>query len=254
RHGRAGGRAPVRGERPDDRVQPGGSGGGGPRDRILNTRGGRLRPSLLQRLLYRAPISTGFPGGDMKEIWVEKYRPTKLDEIVGQDEIVSRLKAYVRAGNLPHLLFAGPAGTGKTTSAIALARELFGEDWRTNFAELNASDERGLEVVRVKIKDMARTAPIGERGFKIIFLDEADNLTSDAQAALRRTMETYTRTARFVMSCNYSSRIIEAIQSRTAVFRFRPLKPDAIRTYLERIAKSEKRKRTKQGTGAGGCV
>jgi len=186
----------------------------------------------------------------MKEIWVEKYRPTKLDEIVGQDEIVSRLKAYVRAGNLPHLLFAGPAGTGKTTSAIALARELFGEDWRTNFAELNASDERGLDVVRVKIKDMARTAPIGERGFKIIFLDEADNLTSDAQAALRRTMETYTRTARFVMSCNYSSRIIEPIQSRTAVFRFRPLKPDAIRTYLERIAKSEKLKVTKEGMDA----
>jgi replication factor C small subunit len=186
----------------------------------------------------------------MKEIWVEKYRPTTLDEIVGQDEVVSRLKAYVKAGNLPHLLFAGPAGTGKTTSAIALARELFGELWRTNFAELNASDERGIETVRVKIKDIARTAPIGERGFKIIFLDEADNLTSDAQAALRRTMENYTRTARFVLSANYSSRIIEPIQSRTAVFRFRPVKPDAIRTYLDRIAKAEKLKVTKEGMDA----
>ena len=91
----------------------------------------------------------------MKEVWVEKYRPTRLDDIVGQDEVVSRLKAYVRAGNLPHLLFAGPAGTGKTTSAIALARELFGEEWRANFAELNSSDERGIETVRVKIKDIA---------------------------------------------------------------------------------------------------
>ena len=181
---------------------------------------------------------------------MEKYRPTKLDDIVGQDDIVARLRAYVKAGNLPHLLFAGPAGTGKTTSAIALARELFGEDWRTNFAELNSSDERGIETVRVKIKDIARTAPIGERGFKIIFLDEADNLTSDAQAALRRTMENYTRTARFVLSANYSSRIIEPIQSRTAVFRFRPIKPDAIRTYLDRIAKAEKLKVTKEGMDA----
>ena len=186
----------------------------------------------------------------MKEIWVEKYRPTTLDDIVGQDDVVSRLKAYVKAGNLPHLLFAGPAGTGKTTSAIALARELFGELWRTNFAELNGSDERGIETVRVKIKDIARTAPIGERGFKIIFLDEADNLTSDAQAALRRTMENYTRTARFILSANYSSRIIEPIQSRTAVFRFRPVKPDAIRTVLDRIAKAEKLKVTKEGMDA----
>ena len=181
---------------------------------------------------------------------MEKYRPAKLDEVVGQEDIVARLKAYVRAGNLPHLLFAGPAGTGKTTCAIALARELYGEEWKTNFGETNASDERGIEVVRGKIKDMARTAPIGERGFKIIFLDEADNLTGDAQAALRRTMETYTRTARFILSCNYSSRIIEPIQSRTAVFRFRPLKPEAISEYLERVAKGEKLKITKEGMDA----
>jgi len=186
----------------------------------------------------------------VKDIWVEKYRPATLDEVVGQEEIVARLKAYVRAGNLPHLLFAGPAGTGKTTCAIALAREMFGETWTNNFAETNASMDRGIDTVRVRIKDMARTAPIGEHGFKIIFLDEADALTADAQAALRRTMETYTRTARFILSCNYSSRIIEPIQSRTAVFRFRPLKPEAIEAYLTRIAKAETLTITKDGMEA----
>jgi replication factor C small subunit len=174
----------------------------------------------------------------MREVWVEKYRPRRLEDVVGQDDIVARLEAYVKTGSLPHLLFAGPAGTGKTTCAIALARELFGEAWRGNFSELNASDERGIDVVRHKIKNYARMAPLGGT-FKIIFLDEADNLTSDAQAALRRTMENYTRTCRFILSANYSSRIIEPIQSRTAVFRFRPLKPDAIRAFLTRIAQAE---------------
>ena len=188
-------------------------------------------------------------GGDMKEVWVEKYRPTKLDEVVGQGDIVQRLKAYVKTGNLPHLLFAGPAGTGKTTCAIALARELFDENWRANFSELNASDERGIDTVRTKIKDYARLAPMGG-DFKIIFLDEADALTSDAQSALRRTRENYTRTARFILSCNYSSRIIEPIQSRCAVFRFRPLKPEAIEEYLNRIAKKEGLKITNDGLEA----
>jgi replication factor C small subunit len=186
----------------------------------------------------------------MKEIWVEKYRPKSLDEIVGQDEIVERLKAYRGSGNMPHLLFAGPAGTGKTTSAMALARDMFGDAWRSNYYELNSSDERGIDVVRTKLKDIARLAPFGESSFKIIFLDEADNLTADAQAALRRTMETYSKTSRFVLSANYSSRLIEPIQSRTAVFRFRPLKPDAIRTYLGRIAKAEKLKITEDGMEA----
>ncbi|HII40511.1 MAG TPA: AAA family ATPase, partial [Thermoplasmata archaeon] len=129
----------------------------------------------------------------MKEIWVEKYRPKTLDEIVGQDEIVERLRAYRDSKNLPHLLFAGPAGTGKTTSAMALARDLFGEDWRQNYNELNSSDERGIDTVRTKIKEIARLAPFGGTDFKLIFLDEADNLTADAQAALRRTMETYSK-------------------------------------------------------------
>ncbi len=181
---------------------------------------------------------------------MEKYRPKTLDEIVGQDEIVERLKAYRDSKNLPHLLFAGPAGTGKTTSAMALSRDLFGDNWRQNYYELNASDERGIETVRTKIKEIARLAPLGGTDFKLLFLDEADNLTADAQAALRRTMETYSKTSRFILSANYSSRIIEPIQSRCAVFRFRPLKPEAIREYLARIAKAEKLKITEDGMEA----
>jgi replication factor C small subunit len=175
----------------------------------------------------------------MNEIWIEKYRPRSLKDVVGQKDIVDRLQSYVVAKNLPHLMFAGPAGTGKTTCAIALAKELYGELWKGNFNELNASDERGIDVVRGKIKEFARTAPMGDAGFKIIFLDEADALTGDAQAALRRTMERYSRTCRFILSCNYSSKIIEPIQSRCAVFRFRPLRPEDTRRYLQRIAELE---------------
>jgi len=175
----------------------------------------------------------------MQDVWVEKYRPKKLSDVIGQKGIVERLQAYVRTRSMPHMLFAGPAGSGKTTCAIALARELYGERWRDNLIELNASDERGIDVVRGKIKDFARSASIGHTDFKIIFLDEADALTSEAQAALRRTMERYTQTCRFVLSCNYSSKIIEPIQSRCAVFRFRPLAEHDVKAYLKRIASSE---------------
>ncbi len=171
--------------------------------------------------------------------WVEKYRPRTLDEMIGQEEVVKRLKAYAEKKEMPNLLFAGPPGTGKTTAAIALAREIFGDTFEQNFLELNASDERGINVVRETIKEFARTLPFGGAKFKIIFLDEADALTADAQNALRRTMEKYAATARFILSCNYSSKIIEPIQSRCALFRFKPLRDDQIKERLRYIAQSE---------------
>lgn len=159
--------------------------------------------------------------------------------MVGQDEIVKRLKSYVRTKNLPHLLFSGPPGVGKTAAAISIVKEIFGETWRNNFIELNASDERGIDIIRHKVKDFARMAPLGEAEFKVIFLDEADALTNDAQSALRRTMERYSATTRFMLSCNYSSKIIEPIQSRCAVYRFKPLSPEAVAKRIGYIAKQE---------------
>ncbi|OYT27682.1 MAG: Replication factor C small subunit [Candidatus Altiarchaeales archaeon ex4484_96] len=173
----------------------------------------------------------------MEQPWTEKYRPNRLDEMVGQTALVDRFKAYVKANSMPHLLFAGPAGSGKTTAALCITRELFG-GIKGNFLELNASDERGIDVVRTKIKDFARTRSISGE-FKIIFLDEADALTPDAQNALRRTMENYARTCRFILSCNYSSKIIDPIQSRCSVFRFRGLSDDAIRARLKYILGEE---------------
>ena len=140
---------------------------------------------------------------------------------------------------MPHLLLTGPAGTGKTTCSLALAKEMFGDEWKGNFIELNASDERGIDVVRGKIKEFARTAPLGSAEFKIIFMDEADALTSDAQAALRRTMEKFSKICRFILSCNYSSKIIDPIQSRCAVFRFKPLSREDVSEYLNKIVTNE---------------
>src|SRR5271157_4629560 len=140
-------------------------------------------------------------GSDYMEFdlpWTEKYRPKTLDDVIGQAEIVERMKAYVKTRNIPHMLFAGPAGIGKTTVALALANDLFKENVGGSFLELNASDERGIEIVRGRIKDFARTLPLSDVPFKIILLDEADALTPDAQHAMRRTMELFSGATRFI--------------------------------------------------------
>ncbi len=173
------------------------------------------------------------------EIWTEKYRPTVFDDMVGQDHIIKRVKPLVESLNIPHLLFAGPAGTGKSTLALIVVKTLFKENWKTNYLELNASDERGINVIREKVKNFARTKSLGEVPFKVIFLDEADALTPEAQQALRRTMENYSNTCRFILSCNYSSKIIDPIQSRCAIFRFKLLEKKDIEKVINKIAQKE---------------
>lgn len=175
----------------------------------------------------------------MTGIWVEKYRPKTFSEVKGQENIVKRVEAFVKQQNLPHILFAGPPGVGKTTLSLIIAYELFGDSWKQNFLELNASDDRGIDVVRNTVKDFARTKAFGNVPFKIIYLDECDALTKEAQNALRRTMENFTKTCRFILSCNFSSKIIEPIQSRCAIFRFKPLRGEYIEGILKEISKKE---------------
>ncbi|MBS3149573.1 replication factor C small subunit [Candidatus Woesearchaeota archaeon] len=172
-------------------------------------------------------------------IFIEKYRPKNFEEFVGQDIIVNRIKSFVENKNLPHLIFAGSPGVGKTTLALIIARDMFKENWRENFLELNGSDDRGINVVRETIKDFARTKPFSDVPYKIILLDESDALTREAQHALRRTMENYSNTCRFILSCNYSSKLIDPIISRCAIFRFKPLNKEDVFTILKKIAKTE---------------
>ncbi len=184
-------------------------------------------------------------------VWAEKYRPKTLDEMVDREEIVSRFKSFVKDKNLPHLLLVGPAGVGKTTSILCLARDLYGPGYQNYILELNASDERGIDVIREKVKNFARTAAIAsEVSFKILILDEADSLTTAAQHALRRTMEVYTRTCRFCLIGNYSENIIDPIQSRCSVFRFGPLAEQDVKSYITTIAKKEGVKLIPEGLDA----
>jgi replication factor C small subunit len=184
---------------------------------------------------------------DVELPWTEKYRPKKLADVVGHEEIVKRLKAYVKEKNLPNLILSGPAGIGKTVCAMAMANGLYEDSVRQNVLELNASDERGIDIIRGKIKDFAATMAFGEAKFKIVFLDEADALTRDAQNALRRTMEKYAATARFILTCNYSSRIIGPIQSRCSLFRFSPLNETQLAGRLKTIVDDEKLDVTDEG-------
>ncbi|MEM2089088.1 MAG: replication factor C small subunit [Thermoproteota archaeon] len=172
-------------------------------------------------------------------LWVEKYRPKTLDEVIDREEVVSRLKAFVKMGNVPNMLFVGPPGTGKTTAALALVNDLYQDSTGGRFLELNASDERGINTIREVVKDFARSRPSTGVPFKILILDESDNMTQDAQQALRRIMERYASVTRFILLANYQWGIIEPIQSRCAVFRFPPLSPTHIREGLIRVLEKE---------------
>lgn len=176
-------------------------------------------------------------------MWVEKYRPKILDDVVDQHDIVESLKAFMRnPKTMPHLMLAGIPGTGKTTTALCIAHELFGvQNWRNFTLELNASDERGIDTVRERVKDFSRYSrgAFGDVPFALVILDECDQMTGPAQTALRRIMETSSRTSRFILICNQSSKIIEPIQSRCAIFRFSRLEKTAMVEHLKCIAKKE---------------
>ncbi|KAL1527069.1 hypothetical protein AB1Y20_015752 [Prymnesium parvum] len=177
--------------------------------------------------------------------WVEKYRPKSVDDISHQGEVIESLRCAIEQKNLPHLIFYGPPGTGKTSTILAAARQLFGTEYRSRVMELNASDERGIAVVREKIKSFAQVAVSASSGphapppYKLIVLDEADSMTTDAQSALRRTMETYSKVTRFCIICNYISRIIPPISSRCAKFRFKSIPHEAMVQRLQHIAQQE---------------
>ncbi|KAJ1912137.1 Subunit of heteropentameric Replication factor C (RF-C) [Tieghemiomyces parasiticus] len=182
--------------------------------------------------------------------WVEKYRPVSLDDLVSQNQIKETVQRFIDENKLPHLLFYGPPGTGKTSTILACARRLYGTHYKSMTLELNASDDRGIDVVRDQIVNFASTREIFSAGFKLIVLDEADAMTQAAQAALRRVIEKYTRNVRFCIICNYVSKITPAIQSRCTRFRFAPLQPDQVEDRLRQIVQAEGVRLTDSGERA----
>jgi len=182
--------------------------------------------------------------------WIEKYRPKCLNELVAHDEIVSTIRRLVDANQLPHLLFYGPPGTGKTSTILAVAREMYGPTFKSMVLEMNASDARGIDTVRNEIQNFAGTRKLFSSGVKLVILDEADNMTKDAQMALRRVIEKYTSNARFCIICNYASKIIPALQSRCTRFRFSPLKSTLVVGRVKEILAAEEVTLTERGLAA----
>ena len=181
-------------------------------------------------------------------MWVEKYRPMKLSEVVNQKDIIGSIEALLKnPTEMPHLLFSGSAGVGKTTTALCIARQVLGEYLKDNLLELNASDERGINMVREKVKKFSNYAAFADIPFKIIILDEADEMTSDAQTALRRTIEDASKICRFILVANNISKIIDPIQSRCAVFKFTTIPEKEVISHLKKIAKDEKIKADEKG-------
>ena len=185
-------------------------------------------------------------------MWVEKYRPTKLSEIVNQTEVIGSLEALIKdPTDMPHLMFSGSAGVGKTTTAICIARQILGKNYNLNSVlELNASDERGIGMVREKVKKFSKWSGFADIPFKIIILDEADEMTSDAQTALRRVIEETAKFCRFIFIANNISKIIDPIQSRCATFKFTTIPEEDVISRLGEIAKKEKVKADKKGLKA----
>lgn len=195
------------------------------------------QPETVAAVPHHGSVDTNGTSSELP--WVEKYRPSSMDELIAHEEIISIISRLIANGKLPHLLFYGPPGTGKTSTILAAARSMYGARTNAMALELNASDDRGIGVVRNEIKSFAGTKQLFSSGVKLVILDEADAMTSDAQFALRRVIEKNTKSTRFCLICNYVSKIIPALQSRCTRFRFAPLKPDQIRGRMKSIIMSE---------------
>ncbi|KAG2338608.1 P-loop containing nucleoside triphosphate hydrolase protein [Suillus weaverae] len=182
--------------------------------------------------------------------WLQKYRPVTLDDVVSHKDITTTIVKFIEKNRLPHLLFYGPPGTGKTSTILAVARRIYGAEYKKQILELNASDDRGIDVVREQIKQFAETRTLFSKGFKLIILDEADMMTQQAQAALRRVIEQYTKNVRFCIICNYVNKIAPAIQSRCTKFRFSPLPITEVEKRVNDVVEAEKVNLTQDGKKA----